>query len=276
MGQRPQSRRRLPRPRPLAARQTLAVGDLRCPSLPARRRQRAGDLARAGLVQARHVRTLAARRTLPRTACAGTTGHRHRKHLADRLPHGHRMACRAERLPRHGVVERPRLRRRRDRRPAQPALDVPLRPGRAGMAAGNHGPEARAPGDAANGRARPHPGAADRPRAGRGGTRRMADRLRQGRHRLAGGSFLGASERGARRDRIQRRDGRRRQPHRPAAARHLHRPRRRPGAVLQQVQPPRFPLRRGARTGAEAPPGGFPGARHPHRLPARSDVHFVG
>ena len=27
------------------------------------------------------------------------------------------------------------------------------------MAAGNHGPEARAPGDAANGRARPHPGA---------------------------------------------------------------------------------------------------------------------
>ena len=172
MGQRPQSRRRLPRPRPLAARQTLAVGDLRCPSLPARRRQRAGDLARAGLVQARHVRTLAAQRTLHRTACAGTTGHRHRKHLADRLPHGHRMACRAERLPRHGVVERPRLRRRRDR--------------------------------------------------------------------------------------------------------HLHRPWRRPGAVLQQVQPPCFPLRRGARTGAEAPPGGFPGARHPHRLPARSDVHFVG
>ena len=81
----------------------------------------------------------------------------------------------------------------------------------------------------------------------------------------------------ARRDRVQRRDGARREPRRPAAARHLHRLRRPQRRTLhQQVQPPRLPLRRGARTDADAPPGGFPGAGDPHRLPSGSGVRLVG
>jgi len=250
LDQRPQGGRRLPRSGPLAARQTLAVGDLRRRALPARRRERGGDLARTGMVQTRHVRPLAARRALHRTARAGADRHADRRHVADRLPHGPLLARGAERLPRHGVVERPRLRRRGGRCAAQPALDGSGRSGRARLAAGDRTRQARPPRNAPDGPARPRAGAAAAARTARNGPRRLAARLRTGRHRMAGGRFRRAAPRRARRDRVQRRDGARREPRRPAAARHLHRLRRPQRRTLhQQVQPPRLPLRQGARTG---------------------------
>ena len=169
LDQRPQGGRRLPRSGPLAARQTLAVGDLRRRALPARRRERGGDLARTGMVQTRHVRPLAARRALHRTARAGADRHADRRHVADRLPHGPLLARGAERLPRHGVVERPRFRRRGGRCAAQPALDGSGRSGRARLAAGDRTRQARPPRNAPDGPARPRAGAAAAARTARNG-----------------------------------------------------------------------------------------------------------